>query len=62
MSDLPPDLKVVNFRPRKVTQEVQECSCSRQDFYLNQDKSIECRGCGLVMSKCYWVNGWDLEK
>lgn len=39
---------VLQFKPRKKSQPCYECNCGRQDFFINEDTTIECRGCGII--------------
>lgn len=45
---------LADFKPKKI-EEVWECSCGGQHFYLNKDGTIECRSCRLIRETIEWT-------
>lgn len=60
--DIPPPTPpcvMLEFKPRKKSLNVIECGaegCGRQDFWINEDGTLECRGCGLLQFKRKWID------
>lgn len=42
-----------DFRPKKL-EEVFECGCGGQHFYINRDGTIQCRSCRLIKETIEW--------
>lgn len=42
-----------NYRPKKV-EEVWECECGGQKFWLNKDGAIMCTGCARERTTLIW--------
>lgn len=47
--------EINRFRPKRM-EEVFECSCESQHFYLNADGTIECRSCKQIQERIEWIH------